>query len=89
MIRSVKLFRTLAIASLTRSLVHARKAEATFKVIVYRHLLAAVKRPHHYVTAAVISAVLMLVGHATATEHGLAWLYALAETVVTGVEEAV
>jgi hypothetical protein len=56
-------------------------------VIVYRHILAAVKRPHHYVTAGLISGVLMIVGHASATEHGLAWLYAVAETVVTGVEE--
>lgn len=52
---------------------------------IYRkHFLAAVKHPHHYYTAAILTVVLMVLGKAAEAEITIAWLYAFVETAVTG-----
>lgn len=48
------------------------------------HIKAAAKHPHHYVTAALVTFGLWLLGHGT--EALAAWIYAICESVVQGGE---
>lgn len=60
------------------------KIHHTVRVVFRKHLVAAVRHPHHYYTASGITVVLAAMRHLIAAEVMTVWVYAFVETVVSG-----
>ena len=57
------------------------------KQVVHKHVVLPHKKPHHYVTATLLTGLLKVVGHLSMEAAVVAYVYAFCETVVTGAED--